>query len=90
MAVVTFKTFSMPMAAQVMDAVRGVLRRGPRDVAVEEDAPAAADISDYEQILKRELGQADAGELVDDNWTALEREDTEMLARVREALYADD
>ena len=79
--------FSLPSPSAVIDAVRSYFHT--------EDAPVAApravqpeietdsvDQARYERLLEHELDRQ--------HLTDVEREDTEMLNRVRDALYADD
>jgi len=91
MAVMTSKFFSMPMGMQLMGAMRR-LSRGSRVSAGLPDCIArpspmqhdemSADQSRYARLLERELDR--------DFLTEVEREDSEMLDRVRAALYAED
>ena len=90
MAVTTFKSFSMPAASQVIEVLRGFLNKPEPDAPITQDQPEpvateqvlSVDQERYARLLDHELDR----QLL----TEVEREDSEMLARVRSALYAED
>ena len=90
MAVTTFKSFSMPAASQVIEVLRGFLNKSDPDAPITQDQPEpvatkqvlSVDQERYARLLDHELDRR--------LLTEVEREDSEMLARVRSALYADD
>ena len=97
MAMMDMKNFAMPSAAQLLDAARGLWAKDfPEDrfsmlepiKRDEEVGPRwsptsqATDQSRYQRLLDYELDRQLLSEV--------EREDQDILSRVRDALYADD
>ena len=89
MAMMNFKTFSVPGATHLMDVARGLLGGSSPEIEnlipiqkpKSEELPTRPDQIRYEQMLERELDR----QLL----TEVEREDSDTLDRVRAALYAD-
>ncbi|MEL6957913.1 MAG: hypothetical protein AAGL89_03035 [Pseudomonadota bacterium] len=97
MAMMDFKNFSMPNATELWDAARGLwVKDLPEDnfsmlEPIKRDGdeghrwsptPQASDQSRYQRMLEHELDRQLLSEV--------EREDQDILTRVRDALYADD
>lgn len=92
MAILNFGAFTMPTTAELRGVVAGLFAKPVKDIEMLQPLPATPDPclegSDnrvdqirYEQMLERELDR----QLM----TEVEREDSDMLSRVRAALYED-
>lgn len=93
MTIATPKFFNLPMPSGVMDAVRAFFAKAEQDIVEPQPRapeqshapkiePVEQEHSSYARLLEKELVQR--------HLTDVEREDTDMLVRIRSALYATD
>ena len=90
MAVITLGSFSVPSASAVMNAVRGFVTKPEAAAPAPQPAPTPDAREQVMSIDQRRYARLLDHELDRQLLTEVEREDSDLLARVRSALYADD